>query len=84
MPLGISFPRAAWVTLNRLQTGVGLFRSKTHKWSIAFTAACKCGAKDQTTEHAIASCPLYHHPNRPRGLSHIKQESGDLIECLAI
>ena len=30
-PPGISFPRPAWVKLNRLRISVGLFRSEAHK-----------------------------------------------------
>ena len=70
-PLGFTFSRPAWVTLNRLQTGVDLFRSETHKWDMAFTAACKCGAKEQTAEHVITSCPIYHHPNEACALSDV-------------
>ena len=47
-PPGINFPKSAWVRLNRLRTGVGLFRSETQKWGMASTAACKYGAKEQT------------------------------------
>ena len=62
-PPGFSFHRPAWVTLNRLRIGAGLSCSETHKWGMASTAACECGAKEQTTEHIITSCPIYHHPN---------------------
>ena len=34
-PVGMGLPRAAWVKLNRLQTGVGRFHSFMHKWGLA-------------------------------------------------
>ena len=34
-PVGIGLPRAAWVKLNRLQTGLGQFHSSMHKWGLA-------------------------------------------------
>ena len=45
-PLEMFFPRPARVSLNRLQSGVGLFPSTMHKWEMASTAACKCGANE--------------------------------------
>ena len=65
MPPGISFPRPAWVGLNRLRTGVGLLRSETHKWGMVSTAGCEREAKEQTAEHVITFCPIYQHPNGP-------------------
>ena len=41
-------PRPAWVRLNRLRTRVDLFRSLMHKWGMASTAPCECGAEEQT------------------------------------
>ena len=70
-PPGISFPRPAWVRLNCLRTGVGLFRSETHKWGMASTDACMCGAKEQTVEHIITSCPINYHPKGARALSDV-------------
>ena len=58
LPPGMGLPRPAWVWLNRLQTGVGLFWSM-HKWGMASTASCECGAKEQTANHIITSCPTY-------------------------
>ena len=49
-PVGIVLPRAAWVKLNRLRTGVGLFYSSMHKWGLAPSPNCECGASEQTTE----------------------------------
>ena len=68
-PTGICLPRLAWVKLNRLRTGVGLFRSIMHKWGMASTAACECGAEEQAADHVITSCPIYHHPNGIHGLT---------------
>ena len=55
-PPGMNFPRPVWVRLNRLRTGVGLFRSTMYKWGKAFSAACECGAEEQTADHVIATC----------------------------
>jgi len=44
MPPGMTLPTRAWVRLNRLRTGVGRFRSCLHKWGMAPSAACECGA----------------------------------------
>ena len=74
---GISFPKPAWMKFNRLRTNIGLFRLETHKWGMASTAACKCGAKEQTAEHVITSCPICHHPNGAHAFSDIDQSLVD-------
>ena len=68
-PSGMCFPRPAWVKLNYLQTGVGIFRSTMHKLRMAHTAACECGVKKETSEHVITYCPFYLHSNGVRTLS---------------
>ena len=70
---GIIFPRPLWVTLDRLRIGIGLFRLETHKWGMTSTAACECGTKEQTSEHVITTCPIYHYPNGVRVLSDIEK-----------
>ena len=45
----------------------------THKWVMAFTAACECGAKEQTAEYVIIFCPIYHHRNGVRALSAVNK-----------
>ena len=68
------------------ESGVGLFHSETYKWGMASTATCECGAKEQTIEHVITSCPIYHYPNGVRALSDVnKNLATRLIEtCPAI
>ena len=41
-PVGIGLPRAAWVKLNCLLTGVGRFHSSMHKWGLAPSPNCEC------------------------------------------
>ena len=88
MPLEFSFPRPSWVRLNHLSTNVGLFHSETHKCVMACTAACKCGAKEQTAEHVITFIPIYHHLNGAHAFSDVDKNLETwliLVEtCMAI
>ena len=61
-PLGMGLPRAAWVKLNRLRSGVGRFCSSMYKWGLAPLANCECGASEQTADHIISQCPYIEHP----------------------
>ena len=69
-PLVICFSRSALAKSNHFGTRIGLFRSETHKWGMASTAACECGAEEQAAENVILSCPIYHHLNGFCALSH--------------
>ena len=40
-PVGMGLPRAAWVKLNCLRTGVGRFHSSMHKWGLAPSLNCE-------------------------------------------
>ena len=61
-PVGMGLPRAAWVKLKRLRTSVGRFHSYMHKWGLAPSPNCECGASEQTADHVLTAC-LYigHH-----------------------
>ena len=85
-PPGISLPRAAWVRLNRLRTGVGRFRSSMHKWGLAPSAACECGAEEQTADHVILSCPRHRLPNGTHGLKVLDDDTTTWLTntCLSI
>ena len=62
-PPGMTLPKRAWVRLNRLRTGVGRFRSCLYKWGMASSAACECGAEEQTVDHVVLQCPIHRPPH---------------------
>ena len=68
-PVGMGLPRAAWVKLNRLRTGVGRFPSSMHKWGLAPSPNCECGASEQTADYVITACPIHRAPHGSRGLT---------------
>ena len=65
---GSDLPRQAWVKLNRLRTGVGRFNADMWRWGLSKRPAYDCGADQQTANHIITECPLYHPPNGLHGL----------------
>ena len=66
-PVGMGLPRVAWVKLNRLRTGVGRFHSSMHKWGLAPSPNCECGASEQTAHHVLTACPIHWAPHAARG-----------------
>ena len=58
---GMTFPRRAWVRLNRFRTVVGRFRSCLYKWGMASSAAYECGT-EQTVNHVVLHCPIHQTP----------------------
>jgi len=71
----MTLPREAWVRLNRLRTGVRRFRSCLHKWGMASSAACECGAEEQTVEHVVLQCPIHRSPHGLHGLTVLDDET---------
>ena len=67
--MGMGLPRSSWVRLNRLRAGVGCFQSFMHKWDLASTSNCECGAAEQTAGHIILTCPVHRAPTEIRGLT---------------
>jgi len=78
-PPGMTFPRTAWVRLNRLRTGVGRFRSCLHKLGTAPFEACGRSAEEQAVNHVVPECP-FHRP--PRGLHGLAVLDDETIEWL--
>ena len=74
-PVGIGLPRAAWVKLNRLRTGVGRFHLSMHKWGLAPSPNCECGASEQTADHVLTACPIHRAPHGARGLTVLDDET---------
>ena len=71
----MGLPRAAWVKLNRLRTGVGRFHSSMHKWDLAPSPNCECGAFEQTADHILTACPIHRVPHGARGLTVLDDET---------
>ena len=74
-PVGMGLSRAAWVKLNRLRTGVGRFHSSMHKWGLAPSPNCECGASEQTADHVLTACPIHRAPHGARGLTVLDKET---------
>ena len=74
-PVGMGLPRVAWVKLNRLRTGVGRFYSSMHKWGLAPSPICECGASEQTANHVLIACPIHRVPHGARGLMVLDDET---------
>ena len=53
----MGLPKISWVKLNRLRSGVGRFCLSMHKWGLAPSSNCECGATEQTADHIISQCP---------------------------
>ena len=74
-PVGMGLPRATWVKLNHLRTGVGQFHSSMHKWGLAPSPNCKRGASEQTADHVLTACPIHRAAHGARGLTVLDDES---------
>ena len=72
---GVTLPRTACVRLNHLCTGVGRFRSCLYKWGMASSAACECGAEEQTFDHVVLQCPIHRPPHGLHGLAVLDDET---------
>ena len=81
-PLGMGLPRAAWVKLNRLSSGVGRFCSSMYKWGLAPLANCECGASEQTADHIISQCPIHRAPRGMFGLMVLDDETRCWLKSL--
>ena len=74
-PVGMGLPRAAWVNLNRLRIDVGRFHSSMHKWCLAPSPNCECGASEQTADHVLMAYPIHRAPHGARGLTVLNDET---------
>ena len=74
-PVGMGLSQAAWVKHNRLRTGVGRFHSSMHKWGLAPSPNCKCGASEQTADHVLTVCLVHRAPHGARGLTVLDNET---------
>ena len=73
--LEAALSRAAWVKVSRLRTGVGRFHLSMHKWGLAPSPNCECGASEQTADHVLTVCPIHRAPHGTRGLTVLDDET---------
>jgi len=78
-PTGMTLPRIAWVPLNRLRTRVGRFRSCLSKWGMASSAACECGAEEQTVDHVVLQCLIHRPPHGLHGMTVLDEETTEWL-----
>ena len=67
--VGMGLPRAAWVRINCLRTGVGWFHLSMHKWGLAPSPNCECGASEQIADHVLTACSIHWATQGARGLT---------------
>ena len=60
---------------NRLRTGVRGLHSSMHKWDLASSPNCECGASEQTADHVLTACPIHRAPHGARGLTVLDDET---------
>jgi len=70
----MTLTRTTWVRHNRLRTGVGRFHS-LQKWGMASSAACECGAEEQTVAHFVLQCQIHRPPHGLHGLTLLDDET---------
>ena len=71
----MSLFRTAWIKFNCPHTGVGHFDLSMHKWSLASSAKCECGANEQTADHIIVKCPRHRAPRKIMGQTVLDEET---------
>jgi len=75
----MTLPSRPWARLNRFRTGVGRFRSCLYKRGMASSAACECGAEDQTVDHVVLQCPIHRPPHGLDGLTVLDDETTEWL-----
>jgi len=63
----MTLPKTAWVRLSRIRTGAERFHSCSHKWCMAPSATCECGAEEQTVDQVVLQYPIHRPASRPDG-----------------
>ena len=53
------------------------FHSSMHKWGLAPSPNCKCGASEQTADHVATACPIHRAPHGARGLTVLDNDDDD-------
>ena len=73
--VGMGLSRTALVKLNRLWTGVERFHLSMHKWGLAPSPNCECGAFEYTADHVLTACPIHRVLHGARDLTILDDET---------
>ena len=73
--VGRGLPRAAWVKLNRLRAGIGQLHLSMHKWGLAPSPNCECGASEQTEDYVLTTYSIHRAPHGAQGLTVFDDEN---------
>ena len=46
-----------------------------HKWGLAPSPNCECGASEQTADHVLTACPIHRAPHGAQGLRVLDDET---------
>ena len=71
----MSLTRTTWVKLSRLHIDLGHFDWSMHKWGVASSANCECGASEQTADDLILTCPTHRAPRGIMDLTFLDDET---------
>ncbi|KAI5732205.1 hypothetical protein M8J77_023312 [Diaphorina citri] len=83
-PPGFDMKRKVWVTLNRIRTNTGKCAYSLHQWGKLESAACDCGAEQQTIQHIVAECPSRRYTGSLGDFLHANESVIKYIEELDI
>ena len=61
--------------LSSTACGVRRFYSSMHKWGLAPSPNCECGASEQTTDNVLTECSIHRAPHGARGLTVLDDET---------
>jgi len=50
-----------------------------YKWGMASSAACECGAEEQTVDHVVLQCPIHRPPSGLHGLTVLDDETNESL-----
>ena len=56
-------PKEGVGVIEPVRTGVGRFNAAMHRWGLRPSAACQCGAPEQTAQHILSECPDLRPPD---------------------
>ena len=82
-PVQMDFPQAVSIELNHLHISVRRFHLSMHKWGLASSSHCQCGALEQTTDHILITCSIHRALHRAQGLTVLNNKTQCWLNTIA-